>query len=115
MQPLADGKTKELGGRGKRQTLCSLWAVQCISAFQDPEIQTSCFAACDVCCAPEFRDTGRFATALSGAPGREAAGMEGCQPSLLAHPPFLLLVTPDIHNLTVCCGHTARIPGGLWA
>lgn len=115
MQPLADGKTKELagGGGGERQTLYAV--LRQYSAFKDPEIQTSCFAACDVCCAPEFRDTGRFATALSGAPGREAAGMEGWQPSLLAHPPFLLFVTPDMHNLTICCGRTARIPGGLWA
>lgn len=36
MQPPADGKTKDLGGEGERQTLYSVLRQH--SAFQDPEI-----------------------------------------------------------------------------
>lgn len=56
---------------------------------------------------PNLGTLGGLATAPSGAPGREAVGTEACQPSLLTHPPFLL-VSPDTHNLTICRGKAAR-------
>lgn len=105
MQPPADGKAKDLG-RGGRDRLCTQSLGSTVH-FRILKFKPLVLLLVMSVMLPNLGTQGGLATAPSGAPGREAVGTEGCQPSLLTHPPFLL-VSSNTHNLTICRGQAAR-------